>query len=75
MTDARDCSKLITPSKYHRTLNGTELVKWREAIGLTQAEFAERCGWSQQQQSRFETPYDHEIHISTVELILQVLGS
>ena len=30
--------ELIGPSKYHRTLNGAELLKAREDMGLSQAQ-------------------------------------
>jgi transcriptional regulator with XRE-family HTH domain len=33
-----------------------DLVRLREAMGLSQDSFATRCGWSQQYQSRLEEP-------------------
>lgn len=66
-------AKLIKPSIYHRTLNGIELVKRREAAGLTQAEFAGRCGWSQQFQSQIEAPKEHEVCVDVANKIIQVI--
>ena len=64
---------VIYPSKYHRAVKGTELVKCREDMGLTQTEFAEKCGWSQQFQSRIERPGEHEITIDMAEKILLLI--
>lgn len=35
---------------------GTDLTKAREELGLTEEEFANKCGWSQQYQSQLEIP-------------------
>jgi predicted transcriptional regulator len=48
---------------------GTELIKLREKTGLSQAEFAARCGWSQQYQSRLELPFEQEINLDKMEVI------
>jgi len=65
--------ELIGPSKYHRTLNGVELLKAREDMGLSQAQFADMCGWSHQYQSRLEVPEEHEISKDNAERIEKVV--
>ena len=65
--------KLITASKYHRTLNGMVLVRLREAIGISQADFAEYCGWSQQYQAQLESPGETEIPTYSATLIAALL--
>lgn len=40
---------------------GLELVLEREKRGLTQVQFAEQAGWTQQQQSKMEAMIDHSI--------------
>ncbi len=49
--------------------HGTQLVKLREKTGLTQEEFASKCGWTRQYQSRLELPFEHEITASKRETI------
>ena len=66
-------SKLITPSTSHRSINGAELCKAREEIGLSQAAFASECGYSQQYQQQIEAPGLHEIKTAKAEQILAVL--
>lgn len=65
---------IIKPSKYHRTLVGIELTMARERFGITAKEFAELCGWSQPQQSRFENG-ENEVHIDITNKIAVVLIS
>ena len=36
--------------------SGVEMVKAREALGLSQGEFAQKCGWTQQNQQQLELP-------------------
>lgn len=64
-----ESEKLISDSMYHRTLNGMELCRRREAIGLTQFQFAKECGWSKQYQARLEVPELHEVQTETAEKI------
>ena len=66
-------AELITPSIFHRTLDSVELIAQREIRGLSQCQFAKHCGWSQQMQSNFEAPGLHEVHISYVKSIRQIL--
>ena len=65
--------KLIGPSKYHRTLNGVELVKARESLDMNQTEFAALCGWSQPYQSQIEAPEEHEVHKDITDRIAEVI--
>jgi len=67
-------AELITKSRFHRTLDGIELVKNRQKAGLTQAEFAQKAGWSQQYQCQLEAPGEHEVPISVANKILEVLN-
>ena len=66
--------KLITPSIYHRTIDGVELIRRREALGLSQATFANLCGHSQQFQQRLEAPGGHEILATKADEIADLLG-
>ena len=67
-------AELITKSRFHRTLDGIELVKNRQKAGLTQAEFAQKAGWSQQYQCQLEAPGEHEVPITVADKILEVLN-
>lgn len=67
-------TKLITESIYHRTLNGTELVKQRESVGLSQREFAEKCGWSSSFQCQLESPDLHEITTESAQKIIAIFA-
>lgn len=35
---------------------GADLAKCREELGLSEREFAEKCGWSQSNQAQLELP-------------------
>lgn len=50
-------------------VNGDALRTAREAIGLTIAQFAERCGWSTQYHWRIENGYYETVSESTVRVI------
>ncbi len=63
---------LIKPSKYHRTIDGMELVHAREGLFLTQAFFAALCGWSQPYQARLEDG-ESEISVETAAKIMQAV--
>jgi transcriptional regulator with XRE-family HTH domain len=64
---------LVSPSRYHRTLNGLVLLSAREAKGMSQEQFARACGWSQQYQSQLEADKLHEVHVDVIIKILSVL--
>lgn len=66
-------AELITDSKLHKMLNGIELIKRREELGLTQADFAELCGWSRTYQYKLELPDIHEIPTDIAEKIMKIL--
>ena len=66
-------SKLIIPSTEHKTIDGFALSIERAKIGLSQAAFADECGYSQQYQQRLESSGLHEITLDTAEKILAVL--
>lgn len=66
-------AKLFTESTDHKMLNGTELIKRREALGLTQAEFAGKCGWSRTTQWKLEKIGIHEVPSQTAERIKESL--
>ena len=67
-------AKLIISSRFHRTLDGLEMVKKRQKAGLTQAEFAQKAGWSQQYQCQLEAPGEHEVPITVADKILEILN-
>jgi transcriptional regulator with XRE-family HTH domain len=55
---------------------GVELVEARERFGLTQEQFAELCGWTQQYQSDLENTPRHDLmpdHILRILSVLQTL--
>ena len=66
-------AKLIDDSLWHRSVNGLELLRQRERIGLSQEHFAEACGWSQQRQADLEQIGWHEITQEAAETIREVL--
>ena len=66
-------AKLIRQSRGYKILNGIELIKRREALGITQAEFADYCGWSAPYQSRIESSGRHEVHKHIADTIIQTL--
>ncbi len=68
-------AKLITHSRWHRTINGTELTRRREACKLVQYQFAHECGWSQPYQSQIEAPGCHEIAVGHAMAIERVLAA
>lgn len=68
-----DEAMVIKPSKYHRIVDGTELVEARGRLFITQAVFASKCDWSPQYQAQLEAPGEHEIPATNAEKILQVL--
>lgn len=52
---------------------GFELVKAREALKLTQEEFAALCGWSQQNQQQLELPeIEHHLDFHKKELFARI---
>lgn len=65
----------IEPSNMHRSIDGIQLARYRERMNLSQQQFANRCGWSQQFQSKLECPGRHEVNIDVVRQILFVLKS
>ena len=67
-------AELISESLFHKTLNGMEMIRRREATGLTQAQFADKCGWSASYQCQLERIGGHEISVETAHTILRVLG-
>lgn len=66
-------SPLIRDDMAHKIIDSFELRKRREAAGLSQGEFAGRCGWSQVWQHNLELPGEHKITTKTAERILEVL--
>ncbi len=67
-------AELITSAVYHRQLDRIELTRRREAQGLTQLQFADRCGWAQQYQSKLEDPaIVKDVHIDVLDRIKKVL--
>ena len=48
--------KLKTHTKPQHYYRGIDLVSARDALGLSQEQFAAKCGWSQQNQSKLELP-------------------
>lgn len=52
---------------------GFELAEARESLGLSQAEFAEKCGWTQQYQSQLELPgIKHRLSLEKREVLMNV---
>lgn len=66
-------TKLIKPSMEHRVIDGSVLCAERGKTGLSQADFASECGYSQQYQQKLEAEGLHEITSETAEQILTVL--
>lgn len=66
-------AELVRPSESHFVLDGTELVKARERLGLSQGDFADGCGWTQQYQSQLESPEEHEISLETAKKIKAII--
>ncbi len=69
-------AKLIKPSKYHRTIDGGELLRQREHRGWSQGGLARRAGISRQFLSRLECPgsdgdWEHEVTIALANQIEQ----
>jgi len=60
---------LFKEARYHKSLDGVVLSELRERSGLTQAEFASLCEWSQQYQQQLEIPEIHEVRIKIVNSI------
>lgn len=54
-------------------VDGTALRSAREVIGLTIAQFAERCGWSTQYHWRIENNYYETLSEATASIIDSVL--
>ena len=48
--------KLKIHTKSILYFTGLDMVKAREQLGLTQEEFAFKCGWKQQNQQQLEAP-------------------
>lgn len=65
---------VISPCKGKMELDGTELVKARDGLFLSQAAFAARCGWVRQEQSRLERPGKRDITVEKANIILKALG-
>jgi hypothetical protein len=75
-------AKLITPSKYHRTLDGLELLKRREKCGHTQesvgaalATILGRDGISRVYICQLEHPGEHEIPTDVAEALIKLFGN
>lgn len=59
--------------KQEAYFSGIDLVKVRENLGLTQAAFAKRCGWSQQNQSHLELPgIEHRLDSEKKEALTKI---
>lgn len=70
-------AQLISPSKYHKTINGEELLRQREAAGMSQQDVADNAGVSRQFISQIESPGDdkdwkHEITLDFAERIKNI---
>jgi len=48
---------------------GSELTRAREALKVSQADFAGACGWTQQHQCHLEKPGTHEISLESYDKI------
>ncbi len=68
-------SDLITPSIYHRSIDGIELVKRREGKRMTQGQLAKRCGVSQGFISQLERPGVWEVTLKRAESLNRILGN
>lgn len=52
---------------------GVDLTKAREELGLTEAEFAEKCNWSQQNQQQLELPgVEHHLSFKKKEIFTRL---
>lgn len=63
--------KLKTKHKKFVCFDGIEIVKLREALGLTQHEMAERCFWSINFQVKHEQPFEHIVIPDNAHIIRQ----
>ena len=63
---------IISPAKYHRSLNGFLLAEARGELGLTQLAFSILCGWSRETQCKLEHG-EVEVKIEIAETIGKVL--
>jgi transcriptional regulator with XRE-family HTH domain len=65
--------EIISPAKYHRSLDGTSLAIARQELGLSQTQFAELCSWSRGYQAQLERG-ENEILLTTAEKIIKILS-
>ena len=69
--------EIIRPSIWHRSIHCFKLRQAREAMGLSQAEFARRAGHSREFQCQLEHPPIegdcHEITLATAKAIEKVI--
>jgi transcriptional regulator with XRE-family HTH domain len=72
MTSPRDLVvQVVGPSAERRSVNGDAVSKIRGMMKISQAEFAEFCGWSQQYQCGLERPGRHERSKETADKIIE----
>ncbi len=64
---------LINNSLYHKSIAGAELVRRREALGLSQAELATKCGVSQGYISQIERPGRWEVRVRFADKLAEIL--
>ncbi len=64
---------IIVASVHHRAIDGDLLVKAREAMGLSQAQFAQKAGFSQQFQSRIESPGTYDVTTNVAKAVMDVI--
>ena len=67
--------EIIGPAKYHRSLDGFKLASARQEAGLTQEEFATKCGWSQTYQVQLEHCEAGEVRLKVAETITRALSA
>lgn len=68
-------ARLIKPSKYHRTIDGGELLRRREHKGWSQQQLAEHISVSRQFISQLESPGEAGdwLHEITTALAFQIM--
>ena len=70
---AKEIPSVITNSSHHRAIDGDKMVEVREAMGMSQTEFAKAVGHSQQFQSRIERPGLHEVTTNVAKPIQKLI--
>jgi len=82
MCEKPESVDFVSPSRQHRSVNGTKLTMAREAAGLTQAQLAElvarvllRASLSRRYICEIERPGENEVRVEIAQALQEVLIS